>query len=218
MTPGATVVLVPFNDEQRALIRLLRDVLPSLRLYRSLIDFEIIAVDNSDRRSERLAETLGDHGGFASRYVWNEGRNLQYGPAINLAVRLSSRPLLLYVCSRHGRMRDPTWIWDLLHPLVLDPSVAMTGSLYPSGAPSDFGFPDTMVPTHIQGGVFAARTDVLAKHPYPDGERAHYGADIHQSYVLRQAGYRLAEVPTVKSVWRATVTGNWKYVHDESEP
>ena len=71
---------------------------------------------------------------------------------------------------------------------------------------------------HIQGGVFAARTDVLARLPYHEGEYAHGGSDIYQSFQLQQHGYQLVDVPSVKSVWRSRVQGGpWKYVHDDSE-
>jgi hypothetical protein len=218
MKLGVTVVMVPYNDEERALTRLLRDLMPSLRLYRRVIDFELLVIDNSQHCLPRLAEAVRENGAFPAKYLWNEGHNLYYGPALNLAVRVASHPLLLYVCANHGRMQDPTWLWDLLEPLVNDPGgkVALTGSFYPSGPPSKLGFPDSLEWIHVQGGVFAARTDVLAKHPYPEGEYAHWGSDVYQSLQLLHRGYRLVEVPSVRSVWRSRVEGHWKFIHDEA--
>jgi hypothetical protein len=219
MRPGVVAVMIAHNDEDRALTRLLRDLMPSLWLYRRVIDPEIIVIDNSQHRLPRLAEAVLENGAFAAKYLWNEGRNLYYGPALNLAVRSSARPFLLYVCANHGRMQDPTWIWDLLEPLVNDPQdkVALTGSFYPSGPPSKLGFPDSLPWIHVQGGVFAARAQVLAKHPYPEGEYAHWGSDVYQSLQLLHRGYRLVDVPSIKSVWRSRVEGgSWKFIHDDS--
>ncbi|MFP2905014.1 glycosyltransferase family 2 protein [Pyxidicoccus sp. 3LFB2] len=218
MKPGVTVVMVAYDNEERALTRLMRDLMPSLLLYRGALDAELRVVDNSARPQQRLAEAVRDNGVVPGRYLWNEGRNLFYGPALNLAVQASTHPFLLYVCANHGRMLDPTWLWDLLAPLVNDTTgkVALTGSHYDSGPPSKLGFPNSLPAIHIQGGLFAARTAVLAKHPYPDGEYAHWSSDIYQSFQLMQQGYQLVDVPTVKSVWRSRVTrGHYKFIHDD---
>lgn len=218
MKPGVTAVMVAYHNEERALTRLLRDLLPSLQLLRPVLDAELVVVDNSEQPQPRLAEAVRDNGAFAGKYLWNEGSNLYYGPSLNLAVRAASHPFLLYVCASHGRMEDPTWVWDLLAPLLEDTrgEVALTGSHYPSGPPSKLGFPDSLPRIHIQGGVFAARTAVLASHPYPDGEYAHWSSDIYQSLRLLQRGYRLVDVPTIKSVWRTRVRGGgYKFIHDE---
>jgi hypothetical protein len=219
MRPGVAAVMIAHNDEERALTRLLRDLLPALWLYRRVIEPELIVIDNSHQRLPRLAEAVLENGTFAAKYLWNEGRNLYYGPALNLAVKSSACPFLLYVCANHGRMQDPTWIGDLLEPLLKDSShkVALTGSFYPSGPPSKLGFPDSLPWIHVQGGVFAARAQVLADHPYPEGQYAHWNSDVYQSLRLLQRGYRLVDVPTIKSVWRSRVQGNsWKFIHDES--
>lgn len=219
MKPGVTVVMVAYDNEERALTRLMRDLMPSLLLYRRVLDAELLVVDNSAHPQPRLAEAVRDNGVVPAKYLWNEGRNLYYGPALNLAVKAAAHPVLLYVCANHGRMLDPTWLWDLLEPLVNDATgkVALTGSHYPSGPPSRLGFPASLPPIHIQGGLFAARTGVLAQHPYPDGEYAHWHSDIYQSFQLLQRGYRLVDVSTIKSVWRSRVTqGHYKFIHDDA--
>ncbi|MCY1021211.1 glycosyltransferase family 2 protein [Pyxidicoccus sp. MSG2] len=218
MKVGVTAVMVAYHNEDLALTRLLRDLMPSLLLYRPVLDTELIVVDNSEKPQPRLAEAVRDNGVFPAKYLWSEGRNLYYGPALNLAVKAASHPFLLYVCANHGRMLDPTWAWDMLEPLVNDASgkVALTGSHYASGPPSKLGFPESLPRLHIQGGLFAGRTEVLAKYPYPDGEFAHWSSDIYQSFQLLQQGYRLVDVPTVKSVWRQRVKDeHYKFIHDE---
>jgi GT2 family glycosyltransferase len=90
----------------------------------------------------------------------------------------------------------------------------MTGSLTYSGAPSMQGFPDDLLDQHVQGGVFAARTAVLREHPYDEGEYRHWGADVNLCFRLSAAGHTLADVPSIKSVWREDAgQGDWKYLH-----
>ena len=150
---------------------------------------------------------------------WIDGRNLYYEPALNLTLERATGDLFIYVCSSHGKSNDPTWLGDLLLPLLTDSigNVAMTGCLRPSGPPSIPGFADSLLWMHVQKGVFAARGDVLRANPYLDGQFAHCGSDIYQSLDLVHSGYRLVDVPTVKSVGRTRVgKGWWKFVHDES--
>lgn len=217
--PTLTAVLIAHENEDRARERLMRDLLPSLAHSRERIDCDLVVFDNSARPLDRLADEVGGLDGVQATYRWNDGRNLYYGPTLNLAVASSEREFLLYVCSNHGRMRDPGWIDDLLAPFVADDDdgLAMSGSYYASGRPSALGFPDALPRVHVQGGVFLARRSVLATHPYPTGRLAHWGSDVHESYALMHAGYRLVDVPTVKSVWRAPAgPGDWKYVHDDA--
>jgi hypothetical protein len=216
MKVGVTAVMIAYNEEERSLLRFLRDLLPSLWLLRPVLDAEIIVIDNSEMRLDRLANAVLDNGGFTASYRWNEGRNLMYGPSLNVAIAMATRPYFLYVCAAHGQMYDPTWAWDLLATLVRDPSgdVAMCGSLQPSGPPAAMGFSRSLTMVHVQGGLFCARTDVLRAHPYEESDYAHWGSDVYQSYQLMAAGHRLVDVPTVRSVWRTAVEGrHWKYVH-----
>ena len=58
---------------------------------------------------------------------------------------------------------------------------------------------------------------MIVSRPYPDGPLAHYLSDVYQSLRLMAEGYQLADVPSVKSVWRSVAEpGPWKYVHDDS--
>jgi hypothetical protein len=207
---GVTAVVIPYQDERGALRRI-TGLVKALR--HCELDAELIAIDNSPRRSWQLAAAV-ENSGFPGRYCWQGGRNLCYGPAMNKAVMLAQHPHLLYICANHGKGIDPSWPLDLLMPLA-DDTVAMAGSLQDSGPPENLGFPPELPPLHVQGGIFAARTELLRRHPYPKGQYAHHGSDIYMSLRLVQAGWQLADVPTVQSVWRRKAgDGPWKYVHD----
>jgi GT2 family glycosyltransferase len=212
---GVSAVMVAYDNEDTSLTRLRRDLLPALASLDRETD--VIVIDNSPQGLRRLrAAVVGS--GVPWRYQWNQGENLFYGPAMNMAAGMARHPHLLYVCSEHGESYDPTWARDLLTPLA-DEEVAMAGSLQYSGPPEKQGFDPGMWPYHIQGGAFAARTSALAAHPYPNGKFAHWGSDIYQCFQLQKAGFRFVDVPTVKSVyWHADLpNGSFKYVHDSGK-
>jgi hypothetical protein len=141
---------------------------------------------------------------------------------MNFAVELATKPYVLYLCTEHGYARDPTWPLDLLKPLVDDDAgkIAMTGCIRPSGPPTNLGFPADLPEVHVQGGVFAARRDVLRTFPYPT-EYPHLWSDVYVCFQLMAAGFQLVDVPTIRSVWRQAVwpklpgARSWKYVHGE---
>src|SRR5688572_27948522 len=87
---AATVVLLAYNDLERAQRRLTRDLLPSLRQHHDWA-FELIVIDNSRERLDGLAELVAALP-WKARYLWHDGRNLQYGPSMNLAARLAEHP------------------------------------------------------------------------------------------------------------------------------
>jgi hypothetical protein len=214
---SATIVLIPYNDVERACLRLSRDIVPSLRHYPDW-RFELIIVDNSLCRLDALADMVAGLP-WPSRYVWNHGDNLFYGPALNMAVKMASHPVLLYLCANHGRMLDPGWVEDLARPFWEDERVAMTGHPYPTGGvPSMLGFSNALEPYHIQGGLLGMRTEIIKRFPYDEGLYRHGCSDIWQSYRLMQEGFVLRKVPTVVSVWRTRApAGPWKYIHDDFE-
>jgi len=213
---AVTLILIPHNNQDRLNRRLQRDLLPTIAAHPHW-RFQLVTVDNSDA-DRRPSYSLEGYDVQHNSY-W-PGSNIMYGPAMNIAIRASECPYIVYVCSNHGRMYDPTWIDDLITPMEEDQSVAMTGSSYPSCRPEDMGFPRHLPSFHIQGGLFAARTEIMLAHPYTQDERwVHWGSDIHQSYCLLYAGFQLRDVHSVKSVWRQCVEmpERWKYVHDYSE-
>ncbi len=214
---SVTIVLIPHNNPDTFRTRLERDILPTIAAHPDW-KFQIIIIDNSDKDKRLSYNVLSD---YDLQYIcmW-PGTNVMYGSGLNLAVGLSQYPYLVYVCSNHGRMYDPTWIDDLVSPLAADAKVAMTGSFYGSCKPIDLGFPAHLPPIHIQGGLFGARTETLKNHPYSTDPRwVHWGSDVYQCFELLNAGFLLYDVPTVKSVWRQRINSpqNWKYVHDNSE-
>jgi hypothetical protein len=214
---AVTVALFAYNDPGGGMRRLERDLVPSLRHYGDW-RFEIIVVDNSSRRLDPLADAVARLP-WRSRYLWHGGKNLLYGPSMNLVARLAEHPFLLYACMTHGRMREPTWVEDLVRPMWHDSRIAMCGHLFPSAPPGVLGFADIgQQQLHVQGGVLAARTDVIRRFPYQEGEWSHGGSDVWQSYRLMQEGFALHSVPTVFSGWQVVApAGPWKYVHDHAD-
>jgi len=215
-TRAATIVLIPHNNPERARVRLARDIVPTLRHYPDW-QFELIVVDNSAQRMDDLDRDLAALP-WPAQYLWQQGANMFYGPALNRAAALAQHPVIVYTCTNHGRMIDPGWIEDLVRPFWDDERVAMAGHPYPGGNPAALGLTYSGPWIHIQGGVLALRTEVIRRIPYDEGQWAHWGSDIFASYRVMEAGFLLRQVPTVLSVWRQIAPpGPWKYVHDESE-
>ncbi|NEU10430.1 hypothetical protein GZH53_19045 [Flavihumibacter sp. R14] len=214
---GISIILIPHNNPGRFKIRLERDLLPTLTAHPSW-KFQVIVVDNSDDDKRVSCEALES---CRLSYICERpGTNIMYGPAMNLAVQGSHHPYLVYLCSNHGHMYDPTWIDDLINPLISNEKIAMTGSQCASGDPSNMGFSSHLPRIHIQGGIFAARRETLIAHPYTNDHRfIHWGSDIYECFQLMSAGFQLHHVDTINSVWRQTVSSpeRWKYVHDDSE-
>ncbi len=214
---GVSIILIPHNNAERFNTRMQRDVLPTLKAHPSW-QFQLILIDNSDEDKKQQHDFLKEHN-IEYSYAW-PGNNIMYGPAMNIAVSMCKHPYFIYICSNHGRMYDATWIDDLINPIIQNNKIAMTGSLYPSCNPADMGFAHHLPRVHIQGGVFGARTEAIAVHPYThDARWKHWGSDIFQSYKLMTAGYTLHPVKTINSVWRECLPSpeRWKYVHDYSE-
>jgi hypothetical protein len=206
-----TVGVCPYNNAAAFAERMARLILPTLRHYPDY-EAEIVCVDNSAVYNEAMVKPLAE-GGVPFTYVWNNGRNDAYAGALNRMVSLARYPNFVYVCSGHGKLYDPTWLADILVPLA-DPRCGQAGTVavsnYQDIGRQGFGW-------HIQGGLFAARTEVLRKFPYSP-KYPHLYSDVWMSRELEDHGYRLMGVPTVASVWGRVVyePHAFKVVHDHS--
>jgi len=217
---SVSLILVPYNEPSRFWDRIEKVVAPTIKAHENW-RFEVIIVDNSDEQKLEMGNMKQFLDTENVHIKWlSPGKNLMYGPAINLAVQHASNPYLVYLCANHGKLYQTDWIDDLLFPLYQKDGIGMTGSFYPSSSPEDAGFSETLPQVHIQGGVFAAKTSTLKPHPYPEDEKwKHWGSDIYQSFQLMEGGLALEDIPTIKSVWREIVEApeRWKYIHDHSE-
>lgn len=218
------ILIAFFNPEQTA-TRWNRDVKPALA--QTGLDYCVSCVDNSPQASPLL------HDLFGNDYLWQDGKNLLYGPSINLAVPRHPSDYILYVCTKHGQALNHNWVNELLQPLQNEPEVAMTGHLMGSNSPGGvahdcnapwikeffyFTEPDGtgVVPQHVQGGVFMARTELMLRFPYPPDVQHLYTDHIITWNVLK-AGYKIRNIPSVRSVWRDVIKDltNVSYAHDE---
>lgn len=224
--PSVHVALITHENPDQTLVRWKRDVHPGLQMFTT--DWKVTVVDNSARPSDLL------HTEFRDGYLWQNGRNLQYGPSLNLAVpRHPTAKYVLYVCTKHGKAFDHSWVRDLLEPLERWPQYGMSGHLMgsnsPEGVAADGGpgcewvaqayrwvNPDGFgeVKQHVQGGVFAARTALMLQFPYP-AQYPHNYTDHLLTWAILKAGHEVYDVQSVKSVWRECVpnTRGFKYIH-----
>jgi hypothetical protein len=191
--------------------RLERDILPTLRHYPHW-EFELICIDNDPAPNQGLVEFLRQCG-IPVRYLWNGGANLQVAAAKNQLYGLASHPLLIYACANHGRLYNPTWLEDMVLPFQ-DPQVALAGTVMTY--PLDHIGKGEGTGIFVQGGLLAARVEILRRHRMTD-EFPHMHSDKWICYELLRHGYRIAHVPSVLSLWRLPIPAQhaFKYVHAE---
>ncbi len=225
--PTIHAVLVCYNNPAQTAERYFRDMDPGLSL--TGLNTVVTVVDNSVTSSDDLSRRFGND------YVWNDGKNLMYGGAINQAVARVPSDFVLYCCSRHGRAYDPTWVIDILSPVVKLPEVGQAGHLMGSNSPQGlvqwagpgyewvkdkYWFEEggtQVVPPHVQGGVFAAKTELMLRFPYPE-KFNHMYSDHILTWEILKAGFKVYNIPTICSVWRNKVTerrSEFKYIHEE---
>jgi GT2 family glycosyltransferase len=204
-----TFALIIYCNSAKLERRLNKVVFPTIQYYKSKYNFEIILFDNSPNSISVLPYKFP----VSFRYIWNQGINIYYGGAINTISEIAKGKFLVYICLNHGRMKCVTWLDDILAPLK-NRKCGMAGCLQNSNL--EF-IGKTGQAKHIQGGVFAARIDLLRKFPY-SSEYPHLYSDIWLCWRLEKAGYDLIHVPTISSVWRCNAPHeNFKYMHDDIE-
>jgi hypothetical protein len=84
--------------------------------------------------------------------------------------------------------------------------VAMPGSLYPIGNPTEWASPHTYLMFIFRVVFLEQERKHLLPIPIPDERWIHWGSDIFQCYQLLSSGFVLYNVDTVNSVWRKGVS------------
>jgi hypothetical protein len=171
--------------------------------------YEVLCQDNSERPLGYVRDYLG-----RGHHYNHSPTNLLYGQALNRMVARAQYPTVVYFCTNHGSFFDPSWLADLIEPLR-DDFVAMAGSIAYSDLHVVGEDVEGYAPQHIQGGLFAAKRDVLRKIPYSSRFPQVY-SDLWISWKLQKEGYELEDVPTIKCTGGARVREpqRFKYVHD----
>lgn len=175
---------------------------------------ELLIIDNGPTPSREAQQIANDD--QRVHYLWNEGYNIYIGGGLTKAVQHANCDAFIYLCASHGMQNDPTWIKDLIAPLV-DPQVGLAGHVHPcefnrvAAVPEDITDPQI----HVQGGIWSARTETLRKvgfsHRFP-----FEFCDVDLSRRMLAAGYALVTVPSIVSVAGGTIPDpeRYKYVHD----
>lgn len=186
-----TFGLIAFNNLDKTLDKINNIIKPTIKAYPNF-DFEVMCVDNSLLQLDIVNQV--------DVYLWNNCENKYYAGAMNQLVQLAHGEIMVYICTNHGRMLDVGWLEDIIQPI--SDNCAMAGNI------SD---------NFIQGGVFAASIKILKNTPYStEKESVHLYSDHYISKVLKDKGYKLANVPSIRSVWRqVSPDQNYKYIHDE---
>lgn len=178
---------------------------------------ELIVIDTSPQSSKAVKSLVH----YRGVYKWCDGYNILYGGSLNLAVRIASGEALVYFSARHGRQFDPTWLDDIIEPLH-DPKCGMAGSIQPCDwmpiHSPDRDRDTTGLPAiHVQGGIWAARLEIMQQFPYSPYFWQVY-SDVWHSWRLQKSGYSLIDVPTIRAVAGGAIPmrHTYKYVVDYS--
>lgn len=157
---------------------------------KSELSAQTIVIDNSPTKTE---------GVIADVRHWNDGANNFWGGAINQAVSLATGQHFIHFSARRTKVNDIRWMRAIMKPLI-DPSCGMAGPV--QAVPYKLIGEKNPKPgnreMHIQQSVFAARTDVLRKHPW-GAKYPHTYSDVWHSWSLVKAGLKLVDVPEVTS-------------------
>ena len=179
---------------------------------------ELLIVDNTPSptgEAQQLAATAA-----RVHHLWNEGYNIFIGGGLTKAVQHANCDAFVYLCASHGRQNDPTWLSDMIAPLV-DPQVGLAGHVHPcefnrvAAVPEDICEPQI----HVQGGLWSARTDTLREIGFSHRFPFEY-CDVDLSRRMLAAGYALVTVPSIVSVAGGIIPDpeRYKYVHDYRPP
>lgn len=143
------------------------------------------------------------------------------GPAHDAALAASEAEFYVYTCANHMQFRKLSWLQEMIAPL--QGGADASGDVRPIG----FGPPALQMGdrfgdhpkyrTHLQGGLWAGRVDVLRQYPYcarfPQGYE-----DVYRSWCLIEAGRRMEHVPTIFSTGVRTHTCHsdeaYSIIHD----
>lgn len=153
--------------------------------------------DNTQADEKIIIDTGGNFTCDFAKVI-KSPHNLYYGPAIKLAVNNSTCDYFVYLSANRANMTDSSWIDDIVRPLK-DKRCGMAGCLQQceynriARHPTDIFDPQI----HIQGGVFAARKEVMDSVNY--GKFPQIYSDVYISWKLIRMGYFLEDVKSIKS-------------------
>lgn len=175
---------------------------------------ELLIVDNSPSPSVEVHQLAAADPRV--HHLWNDGYNIYIGGGLTKAVAQANGDSFVYLCASHGLQNDPSWLKDLIAPLV-DPQVGLAGHIHPcefnrvAAVPEDICEPQI----HVQGGLWSAHTETLREigfsHRFP-----FEFCDVDLSRRMLAAGYALVTVPSIVSVAGGIIPDpeRYKYVHD----
>jgi hypothetical protein len=148
---------------------------------------------------------------------------VQWGPAVNLAVRKARGEFVFYVCSNEGIVARPGWERACLHFLRANRDVALAGHLISSPAfPTGESYRDQPWFSlfrnkwfaehnsereffHVQGGLFVLRREAFLHCGELSALVRQEAADIEYSYFLESCGWGLGAIPNLPSLTKKTL-------------
>jgi glycosyltransferase involved in cell wall biosynthesis len=192
------------------------------RLYEfTTTDFNLTIVDNaSDERYREALQRAVSGRANAALVLLDE--NIQWGPAMNVALENGRGRYVVYVCSREGFVLRPGWERHYVEHLRERDDVAIAGHLisspaYPDGAGylrqpwfegfRNRGFAEERTGRafdHVQGGLFGLRRAAYDASGGFSEKVSQDAVDVEYSYFLESLGWKLGRVEGIPSVTQKT--------------
>jgi GT2 family glycosyltransferase len=150
-------------------------------------DYEVIIIDNNiDNFIDKLVipKEISQ-----IRIIKNYNSGMLSG-ATNEAIDIAEGQYFVYLCGNHTHINSPDWLTYMMEKL---------GKHHIGGTVSPY-FISGHTGMHVQGGSFIGRTDTLFKYPYNVDKFPFSFMDVDLSIRLLKAGYKLIEMPEIKSV------------------
>ena len=160
----------------------------------------------TDSRSIDLYESACRDSG--ARYIATD-YNTYYGGGINLLDSKVDTEFMIYASARRGRIHRKEFIDSLLAPLRIGQN-GMSGCVQPCNIGIVTGDTSGLESIHIQGGIWAARTNVIRAVPFGN-EFPQVYSDVHHGVKLRRSAYNLASADRIGSIAGGVIFDALKY-------
>ena len=150
-------------------------------------EYEVILIDNNVNDPIKSIQIPKEIPQF--KLYRNNNKGMLAG-ATNEAVDLAEGEYFVYLCGNHAHINSPDWLTYMIEKLGEN---QIGGTVSPFNVHGIQGM-------HVQGGAFIARTDTLYKFPYNVDKFPFSFMDVDLSIRLLKAGYKLIDMPYIKSV------------------
>ena len=157
----------------------------------------VVVLHSQKKDSESVDYYRGLCKEYGAKYISAE-HNTFYGGGINLLVEHVQTEAMIYMSSTRSRIHNGAFVEKLLRPLY-DPHNGVSGCIQPCDLRIVSADAEDVEQIHVQGGIWASRTDVLKAVPFGN-EFPQVYSDVHHGLKIRRCGYHLASAEGIGAI------------------